>query len=105
MRLGHTHRSQKTPSHSVHVVSVVLLLVVFVEQCLVVEIQDLKQEQSVRVEQQLCWVVDVELWVGMKLLWFHSPLELPSWRKSQQEVAKGSSKSFSVDSYLFSILL
>ena len=94
VRLGHARRPQEAPGHPVQVVAIVLLLVRFVEQGLVVEVEDLEQEEGVRGEQLLRRVVYVEFWVGGGVLWFHSPLELPSSRKSQQLVAKGSSKSF-----------
>lgn len=105
MGLGDAHGSQKTPCYSEHVVSVVLTLIVAIEQGLVVEVQNFKEEESVWVHELRRWVVDIYFCMGERLLWFQTPLELPSCLKSQQAVAKGSRISFSVDSYFLSILL
>jgi hypothetical protein len=105
MGLGDAHGSQKTPCYSEHVVFVVLTLIVAIEQGLVVEVQNFKEEESVGVHELRRWVVDIYFCMGGRLLWFQTPLELPSCLKSQQAVAKGSKISFSVDSYFLSILL
>jgi hypothetical protein len=60
MGFGHAHRSKETPGHSEHVVAIVLTFVVAVEECLVVEVQDFEEEESVGVEQEVSRVVDIE---------------------------------------------
>ena len=102
---GDTNRAQEGPGYPEHVVSVELFLAVSVEECLVVEVEDFEEENGVGVEQQMCGVVYVEFFIGVGVLWFHMPLELPSFLKSQQAVAKGRMISFSVDSYFFSMRL
>lgn len=59
-----------------------------------IEIQDFKEDDGVRVEEQMSWIVDIELYLWKVILWFQIPLELPSVLKSQQAVAKGSRISF-----------
>ena len=94
---GDADWSQEGPGYPEHVVFIELFFAISVEECLVVEVEDFEEEYGVGVEQQMSWIVYVEFFIGGGVLWFHMPLELPSFLKSQQAVAKGKMMSFSVD--------
>ncbi len=59
-----------------------------------VEIEYLEEEDSIRSQNLTGWLVDIKFYLKRKVLWFHTPFELPNFLKSQHEVATGKMISF-----------
>lgn len=68
MCLRQANRSQKAPGHAIKIVAVVAVLFVSIEQCLMIEIQDLEQKHCIGVHEFLGGVVDEELCFNFAVL-------------------------------------